>query len=190
MAETKNIGIKVKPPKKTCSDSNCPFHGTLLPRGRTFTGTIIAKDLHKTATVEWTHRHFIQKYERHIKKRTKIHVHNPECINANIGDIVKIAETRPISKTKNFVIIENLGKEKGFVKKLEAMEEAKEIIESKEREEKKPSNESEDGLEKSKTSQKEETAEELIKLASESEKGLEESKTLQKEAEENKDETS
>ncbi len=108
----------------------------------------------------------MQKYERYEKKRTKLHVHNPECIDANIGDIVRIAETRPISKTKNFVIIENLGKEKCFVEKLEAMEEEKEVIESKERE-KEPEEKS---TEEPKKAPK---AEELIK-----------------EAEENKDETS
>jgi len=41
-----------------------------------------------------------------MKKRSRVAAHNPVCINAKIGDKVRIAECRPISKTKAFVIIE------------------------------------------------------------------------------------
>ena len=41
-----------------------------------------------------------------MKKRSKLHAHNPPCIDAKPGDIVTIAECRPISKTKSFVIVE------------------------------------------------------------------------------------
>ncbi|MBN1455027.1 MAG: 30S ribosomal protein S17, partial [Methanomicrobia archaeon] len=40
------------------------------------------------------------------KRQSKIHAHNPPCINAKVGDIVKIAECRPLSKTKSFVVVE------------------------------------------------------------------------------------
>ena len=142
--KARNIGIKVKQPSKSCEDNKCPFHGAVKVRGRTFTGVVVAKDTHKTATVEWSYRVSVPKYERTETRRTKIHVHNPPCINAEIWDIVKIAETRPLSKTKNFVIIENLGKEKGFEEKLGAIEEAKEIIEKKGREEKPKEKETEE----------------------------------------------
>ncbi|MBC7110345.1 MAG: 30S ribosomal protein S17, partial [Archaeoglobi archaeon] len=42
------------------------------------------------------------------KKRSKLHAHNPPCINARVGDVVKIAECRPLSKTKHFVVVEIL----------------------------------------------------------------------------------
>ena len=130
---TKKMKENKKAPKKECEDKKCPFHGNTVLRGRTFVGVIMKKDTHKTATVEWYYKLFVPKYERYETRRTRIHVHNPPCIDANIGDRVKVAEARPISKTKNFVIIENLGKEKGFEEKLEAEEEAKEVIEKKER---------------------------------------------------------
>lgn len=123
--KTKNIGIDVEPPKEECSDRNCPFHGEINVKGRSFTGTILKKDLHQTATVEWTYKKMVPKYERKETRRTRIRVHNPKCINADVGDIVRIMQTRPISKTKNFVVIENLGKEKGFIEKMEGREEAK-----------------------------------------------------------------
>lgn len=106
MKTTKNIGIKVKAPKGPCEDKNCPFHGKIRLRGRTFTGTVIRKDTHKSATVEWTRQHYLPKYERYEIRRSRTRVHNPDCIKAQKGDKVKIAETRPISKTKHFVIIE------------------------------------------------------------------------------------
>ena len=74
------------------------------PRGRILVGKIIKKDVSKTATVLVEHSHFIKKYERYEKRLSKIHVHNE--MNAQIGDMVKIQETRPISKTKNFIIAE------------------------------------------------------------------------------------
>lgn len=104
--KTKNIGIKVKAPKETCKDKNCPFHGDIKLRGRILTGTVIKKDTHKSATIEWTRQHYIPKYERYEVRRSRVRVHNPDCIKAEIGDKVKVAECRPISKMKHFVIIE------------------------------------------------------------------------------------
>ena len=125
MKQTKTIGIKVKAPTKECADKKCPFHGNIKGRGRAFTGIVLKKDVHRSATVEWTRKIKIPKYERFEKKRTKIHVHNPSCIDASEGDNVKIMECRPLSKTKNFVVIENLGKQFGFEQMEEAREESK-----------------------------------------------------------------
>ena len=128
----KNIGINVKLPSNECNDKKCPFHGNTKLRGRTFNGVVIAKDVHKTATVEWGRSIKIPKYERFEKKRTKIRVHNPPCINAQQGDQVKLMECKPLSKTKTFVIIENLGKLFGFEQIKERREESKYIIVEKE----------------------------------------------------------
>ena len=132
-----------KKANKTCEDKKCPFHGDTTIKGRTFTGVVIAKDIHGSATVEWSYKLSVPKYERQETRRTKVRVHNPPCIDAKVGDIVKISQTRPLSKTKNFVITENLGKEKGFEVKVEAAAEAQEIIEAKERKEEVAEKESE-----------------------------------------------
>ena len=125
--EARNIGIVLESPKSVCNDTNCPFHGNLTVRGRQFTGTIVSAKMRKTAVVEFGRLHFLNKYERYEKRRTKLKVHNPECINAKYGDIVKIMECRPLSKTKNFVIVQKVGQEKGFKEKMEARESAKVI---------------------------------------------------------------
>ena len=108
-SDSNNIGVDVKPPKERCeNDKNCPFHGNLSLRGRMFTGTVIRSKIPKHAVVEWTWKRRVPKYERYEKRRTRLVVHNPVCINAQAGDTVKIMEARKISKTKNFVIIEKV----------------------------------------------------------------------------------
>lgn len=90
-----------------CNDENCPFHGSLKIRGRTITGQVMITKAQKTAKIELTRQVYLPKYERYEKKRNKIQVHSPPCIKIKQGDIVKIMECRPLSKTKNFVIIKN-----------------------------------------------------------------------------------
>ncbi|MBI4153979.1 30S ribosomal protein S17 [Candidatus Woesearchaeota archaeon] len=102
----KNIGIPVTAPKGDCSDKHCAFHGQLPVRGRVFTGKVIKADYSRTINVEWTRMHYLKKYERYEKRRSRVKAHNPLCINAKVGDIVQIAECRPISKTKSFVAIQ------------------------------------------------------------------------------------
>jgi small subunit ribosomal protein S17 len=120
----KNLKQK-KQAGKDCGDKNCPFHSSLSLRGVSFIGTVISTNMHKTATVEWIRWNYLPKYERYEKKRTKIHAHNPPCIDAKVGERVKIRQCRPLSKTKNFVIVEKIGKERLFKEKLEAREEAR-----------------------------------------------------------------
>lgn len=106
-SSAKNIGIEVALPEKTCNDKNCPFHGFLKVRGRIFTGKVVSKK-DKTATIEWDYLKHIPKYERSERRRTRVYAHSPQCINIAFGDTVRIAECRPISKTKNFVVIEKI----------------------------------------------------------------------------------
>ena len=78
----------------------------LSVRGKTFVGKVVSAKMHKTVVVEWERRTLIPKFERYEKRRSKVSAHNPEDINAQEGDVVKIQETRPLSKTKNFAVVE------------------------------------------------------------------------------------
>lgn len=117
--------VIMEKPQQNCNDVKCPFHGQLSLRGRQLIGTVISTKMRKTAVIEFKRLHFLKKYERYEKKRTKLKVYNPECINVKEGDIVKAYECRPLSKTKNFVIVQKFGSEKGFMEKMEAREAAK-----------------------------------------------------------------
>jgi|SRR3989344_1674290 len=123
--KSREIGIEISKPKEICTDKKCPFHGALKVRGRTLKGTVVSKDTHKSATVEFIRKKFIPKFERHEARRTRLRVHNPSCINAEIGDIVMIIECRPLSKTKKFVVIEKQGEDIAFKQKQETIQDAK-----------------------------------------------------------------
>ena len=93
-----------------CNDVFCPMHGKLKTRGRTFTGTVVSSKAQKSAVIEWARKRVIPKYERYEKRKTRIQVHNPACMDAKEGDIVDIEECRPLSKTKKFVITKRINK--------------------------------------------------------------------------------
>jgi small subunit ribosomal protein S17 len=102
------VGLGIEPPKEKCSDINCPFHGTLSVRGRVFDGMVVSDKMSKTVTIELEHVRKVAKYERYKRRTSRLHAHNPPCINARAGDRVKIMECRRLSKTKPFVVVQRL----------------------------------------------------------------------------------
>jgi len=107
--KAKNIGIDAMPPKNECQDNKCPFHGVLSIRGNILQGRVVSTKARKTAVVKREFLHFLRKYERYERRHSKINAYNPECISAKEGDMVTIAECRPLSKTKHFVVVEKVG---------------------------------------------------------------------------------
>jgi len=103
----KTIGYNIEyTPENTCnSDPNCPFHGSLSLRGKTFEGIVISDSMDKTVKVEWENMVKDPKYSRYYKTRSKVSAHNSDCIKAKKGDKVLISECRPLSKTKHFVVV-------------------------------------------------------------------------------------
>ena len=76
-------------------------------RGRTFEGTVTKKFPHRVV-VELERTIYDQKYERFYKKKTKLHARIPEGMEIEVGDIVKVRQTRPLSKIVNFLVIEKV----------------------------------------------------------------------------------
>ena len=103
------VGLNVQEPETTCDDPNCPFHGTLPLRGQVLEGIVVSNKAERTISVERSYYKFIKKYERYEKRKSKINVHKPDCLCVNVGDSVKVAECRPLSKTKHFVLVEVKG---------------------------------------------------------------------------------
>ena len=104
--KARDIGIDVKPPEKECDDPNCPFHGHLKVRGQILEGVVISDKMEKTVVVEREYLRYVKKYERYEKRKTKIHARLPDCMKDDVavGDLILIAETRPISKMIHFVV--------------------------------------------------------------------------------------
>ena len=60
----KNIGISVSPPRKSCNDRFCPFHGSLSIRGKLFTGTVISAKAKKMVVVAREYPRPVIKYKK------------------------------------------------------------------------------------------------------------------------------
>ncbi len=106
--KTRNIGLNVKNPTEVCTDKNCPFHGTLPVRGQVISGIVSSTKMTNTILVKRNFMKYVPKYERYEKRTATYTAHCPPCIKINVGDEVKIAECRPLSKTITFVTIEKL----------------------------------------------------------------------------------
>lgn len=87
-----------------CTDIKCPVHGHLKTHGYELEGVVVSAKSKKTAIIERDYTVFLNKYERSLRKTSRIPAYNPECINAKTGDTVIIAGTRRLSKTKAFVV--------------------------------------------------------------------------------------
>jgi small subunit ribosomal protein S17 len=100
-----DIGIDVKPPAKACTDRNCPFHGRLPVRGQIFDGIVVSDGMDKSAVIRRERTVYVPKYERYLKRTSRMSVHSPPCIEAKEGDEVTVMECRPLSKTIAFTIV-------------------------------------------------------------------------------------
>ena len=78
-------------------------------RRKTRVGEVMSNKMDKTAVVAVTRlvRHPL--YGRFVKKTSKFKVHD-EANECQIGDVVKIAETRPLSKDKRWRLVEVMKK--------------------------------------------------------------------------------
>ena len=78
---------------------------------KTATGQVISNKMDKTIVVSLSRKKLHKLYKKYITvtKKIKVHDEKNEC---NIGDIVKIIETRPLSKDKNWRLVEVLEKVK------------------------------------------------------------------------------
>ena len=77
------------------------------PNKKTIIGTVVSDKMDKTVTIEIETRKRHPIYKKFVKKHTKIKAHD-EKNEAAMGDLVKVIETRPISKEKTWRIAEIL----------------------------------------------------------------------------------
>ena len=78
---------------------------------KTREGIVISKKMNKTAIVEVERSLVHPVYGKVIRRKTRFKVHDEENISSP-GDIVRIMETRPISKEKHFRVTEIISKGK------------------------------------------------------------------------------
>jgi small subunit ribosomal protein S17 len=70
-----------------------------------FTGTVVSDKMDKTIVVSVDTFGTAKLYKKRVKKSHKFHVHD-ENNTAKVGDVVRFMETRPLSKTKCYILVE------------------------------------------------------------------------------------
>ena len=68
-------------------------------------GTVVSDKMDKTVVVEVVDRVRHAKYNKFVLRTKKLHAHD-EANDANIGDKVRVMETRPLSKSKRWRVTE------------------------------------------------------------------------------------
>ncbi len=87
-----------------------------MPR-RVLTGRVVSDKTEKTITVTVERRVMHPLYKKFIRRSKKYTAHD-DTNQCKIGDVVRIEECRPISKTKSWLLIERngevVGRPEGF----------------------------------------------------------------------------
>ncbi|MBY0536837.1 MAG: 30S ribosomal protein S17 [Chitinophagaceae bacterium] len=78
---------------------------------KTRTGVVTSNKMTKTITVAVERKVKHPIYGKFVKKTTKFHAHD-EKNECTVGDVVRIMETRPLSKTKRWRLVEIVEKAK------------------------------------------------------------------------------
>lgn len=74
---------------------------------RTLQGRVVSNKMDKSIVVAIERRVKHPLYGKYIKRTTKVHAHD-ENNTAHEGDLVSIRETRPVSKTKSWALVDIL----------------------------------------------------------------------------------
>jgi len=78
---------------------------------KTREGTVVSSKMDKTVVVAVIERVRHPKYAKFVSRTKKLYAHD-EANDAQIGDRVKVAETRPLSKLKRWRVVEVLERAK------------------------------------------------------------------------------
>lgn len=73
-------------------------------RGMKVVGKVVSTRMKRTVTIEREIIKYIKKYKRWSVVKSKVHVHIPEGIRVDLGDIIEAGQIRKISKTKSWII--------------------------------------------------------------------------------------
>ena len=75
------------------------------------TGRVVSDAMDKTIVVRIDAVRAHDKYGKVVRRSSKLHAHDEQNV-AGVGDVVRIVETRPLSATKHWRLLEVLAKAK------------------------------------------------------------------------------
>jgi small subunit ribosomal protein S17 len=79
---------------------------------KTKTGLVVSDRMQQTIVVEVEEHRLHPQYRKHVTRHVKFHAHDPQQ-EAGIGDLVRIEECRPLSRTKRWRLVEIVEKAEG-----------------------------------------------------------------------------
>lgn len=83
--------------------------GPRANRRKTVEGVVVSDKMDKTITVVVERLGMHPRYKKYVRSSTRMKAHDAEG-SARVGDIVRISQTRPLSKTKRWRLLEVLRK--------------------------------------------------------------------------------
>jgi small subunit ribosomal protein S17 len=94
------------------SETGSPADATARPnrgpnRRKVRDGTVVSTAMDKTAVVAVVERVRHPRYAKTVQRTTKVHAHD-ETNDVNVGDRVRVMETRPLSKQKRWRVVQVL----------------------------------------------------------------------------------
>jgi small subunit ribosomal protein S17 len=87
--------------KKSAAEAGATAGEKTGSRRKTLVGDVVSTKMQKTIVVEVTRRKQHPLYKRVVSRTMKFYAHD-EANTAQVGDVVRIQETRPMSKLKRW----------------------------------------------------------------------------------------
>jgi small subunit ribosomal protein S17 len=76
---------------------------------KTRVGKVVSESMDKTVVIEVESYYKHPLYKKILRKTRKLKVHDPENV-CKLGDVIRVSETRPLSKTKRWRLVEVIKK--------------------------------------------------------------------------------
>ena len=107
-AAAKAAPAPAKPAKKAKPARPAPV---AVPGRKERRGIVVSSAMDKTIVVRIDSVRSHDKYRKVVRRTSKLHAHDEHNV-ANVGDVVRVVETRPLSATKHWRLLEVLTKAK------------------------------------------------------------------------------
>ena len=110
----KSVGLGFKTPKTAINgkyiDKKCPFTGNVSIRGRLMRGVVHSIAMKRSIVIRRDYLHYIEKYQRYMKRHKNFTVHCSPAFEPKVGDEVIVGQTRPLSKTIRYNVLQLIAK--------------------------------------------------------------------------------
>ena len=110
----KSVGLGFRTPKTAIQgryiDKKCPFTGNVSIRGRIMRGIVHSTKMKNSIVIRRNYLHFVQKYQRYMKRHKNFTVHCSPAFDPKVGDDVIVGQCRPLSKTVRYNVLQAIKK--------------------------------------------------------------------------------